>query len=443
MGSMLSRNQNGVEELDTSSNASYIFPPTTGSYFASYFYMGGKKFDSAQPECYLFGENSDLNFLGPKPNNFTYQIPSSTEPIRALKCLVNIRKDSLRLIKVPSLHSKSNKNSVINNEEREAVSEDPISNLYYNIEFTFDADCPCFVNIFYHAQEDMVDKALVFTSKSPNDCSKTMRFNAGCNQQFCLPAHKVLPSSLAVDINPAEWSHKNIPIAIQVTADCGPKFIGHSHVTYAMFEKLSDQSWTIKLVKQKQIINGVSYLLQEIYGIENKVQKSTTDGASTDENAGDDVYDEDNNSECVVCLSDTRDTLILPCKHLCLCSDCANQLRFQQSGCPICRQPFRALLQIRAVRKKVDDTQQSSIGNDGDGILQVGNQSSNEDDADEQSMINVKIPDGYEVVPLITGINETYQDCSFELGTGGPSVTHSLSNESLSKQKVADRKSVV
>jgi len=30
----------------------------------------------------------------------------------------------------------------------------------------------------------------------------------------------------------------------------------------------------------------------------------------------------------------------------------ANQLRFQQSGCPICRQPFRALLQIKAVRKK-------------------------------------------------------------------------------------------
>jgi len=34
----------------------------------------------------------------------------------------------------------------------------------------------------------------------------------------------------------------------------------------------------------------------------------------------------------------------------------ANQLRFQQSGCPICRQSFRALLQIRAVRKKVPNS---------------------------------------------------------------------------------------
>lgn len=38
-----------------------------GSYFASHFIMGGEKFDSAHPEGYLFGENSDLNFLGNRP----------------------------------------------------------------------------------------------------------------------------------------------------------------------------------------------------------------------------------------------------------------------------------------------------------------------------------------------------------------------------------------
>jgi len=442
MGSILSRNQNGIEELDTSSNASYIFPPVSGSYFAPYFYMGGKKFDSAQPECYLFGENSDLNFLGPKPSNFSYQIPPSSEPIKALKCLVNIRKDSLRLIKVPNLHNK-NKTTVIGNDDgaREESTDDPITGLLYNIEFTFDADCPCFVNIFYQAQEEVVNKSLVFSSKVPDECSKTMRFNAGCNQQFCLPAHKVLPSSLAVDVNLSEWNCKNIPIAIQVTADCGEKFAGHSHVTYASFEKLSDQSWTIKLIKQKQVINGVCYLLQEIYGIENKVQRTVGDGVSTDETTNDDLYDDDNNSECVVCLSDTRDTLILPCKHLCLCSECANQLRFQQSGCPICRQPFRALLQIRAVRKKVH----SNTSHDEDGTFQTlghGNQDAEGHGDDEHSMINVKIPDGYEVIPLITGINETYNNdssSSYSLrgAEDGPSsTTPSISTESMSSKLV-------
>lgn len=39
----------------------------SGSYFANHFIMGGEKFDSTHPEGYLFGENSDLNFLGNRP----------------------------------------------------------------------------------------------------------------------------------------------------------------------------------------------------------------------------------------------------------------------------------------------------------------------------------------------------------------------------------------
>lgn len=29
--------------------------------------MGGEKFETTQPEAYLFGENADLNFLGGRP----------------------------------------------------------------------------------------------------------------------------------------------------------------------------------------------------------------------------------------------------------------------------------------------------------------------------------------------------------------------------------------
>lgn len=96
----------------------------------------------------------------------------------------------------------------------------------------------------------------------------------------------------------------------------------------------------------------------------------------------------DNSAECVVCLSDVRDTLILPCRHLCLCNACADTLRYQANCCPICRlresqqlvcakacqshlthwfivvkwlflhcpcvsPAFRALLQIRAMRKRL------------------------------------------------------------------------------------------
>nr|XP_020136470.1 RING finger protein 157-like isoform X1 [Microcebus murinus] len=67
MGALTSRQHAGVEEVDIPSNSVYRYPPKSGSYFANHFIMGGEKFDSTHPEGYLFGENSDLNFLGNRP----------------------------------------------------------------------------------------------------------------------------------------------------------------------------------------------------------------------------------------------------------------------------------------------------------------------------------------------------------------------------------------
>uniref|UniRef100_A0AAZ3SPT4 Uncharacterized protein n=1 Tax=Oncorhynchus tshawytscha TaxID=74940 RepID=A0AAZ3SPT4_ONCTS len=67
MGALTSRQNAGVEEVDIPSNSVYRYPPKSGSYFANHFIMGGEKFDSTHPEGYLFGENTDLNFLGIRP----------------------------------------------------------------------------------------------------------------------------------------------------------------------------------------------------------------------------------------------------------------------------------------------------------------------------------------------------------------------------------------
>ena len=61
------------------------------------------------------------------------------------------------------------------------------------------------------------------------------------------------------------------------------------------------------------------------------------------------------NGECVVCLNAPRDTMILPCRHLCLCYTCAEDVRFKSNVCLMCRQPFRALLRIEALQRVVTD----------------------------------------------------------------------------------------
>ena len=45
-----------------------------GSYFASHFMMGGEKFNTVNPECFLFGENNDLNYLCNKPVPVSWRI---------------------------------------------------------------------------------------------------------------------------------------------------------------------------------------------------------------------------------------------------------------------------------------------------------------------------------------------------------------------------------
>ncbi|KAK4813772.1 hypothetical protein QYF61_025252 [Mycteria americana] len=162
------------------------------------------------------------------------------------------------------------------------------------------------------------------------------------------------------------------PVVIRAVVDEGDVVVevtGHAHVLLAAFEK----------------VDRVSYLLQEIYGIENKNNQETK--PSDDENS-------DNSNECVVCLSDLRDTLILPCRHLCLCNSCADTLRYQANNCPICRLPFRALLQIRAVRKKPGALSPVSFS-------PVLAQSV---DHDEHSSSD-NIPPGYEPISLLEALN--------------------------------------
>jgi len=76
---------------------------------------------------------------------------------------------------------------------------------------------------------------------------------------------------------------------------------------------------------------------------------------------------DDNGSECVICMCEPRDTLILPCRHLCLCNGCADNLRYQANNCPICRAKFYALLQVRAMRQKRSTTS-STVGGPGPSV---------------------------------------------------------------------------
>ena len=82
-----------------------------------------------------------------------------------------------------------------------------------------------------------------------------------------------------------------------------------------------------EVIKHVIVTNKVAYSTQEIFGNE----------------------DDEDQEDCVICLSEPKDTILLPCRHLCVCSSCFARLE----QCPVCRSPFTAYL-----RKNSSETTQ-------------------------------------------------------------------------------------
>ena len=90
MGQLLSRHTDEtVENVQHTHEQHYFYPPrgggrvtvismrnhvtSLGNYFGAHFLLGGDKFDIAQPEAFLFGENADLRMLAHVPVPVRYQ----------------------------------------------------------------------------------------------------------------------------------------------------------------------------------------------------------------------------------------------------------------------------------------------------------------------------------------------------------------------------------
>jgi hypothetical protein len=105
-------------------------------------------------------------------------------------------------------------------------------------------------------------------------------------------------------------------------------------------QKSEEGVWSCRVLKQKIQVGTRSFELQEIYGIDQGAN-GTSEAARADD------LDEEGGRECVICMTDPRDTTVLPCRHMCMCNKCAKVLRLQSNKCPICRCNVERLLQIK------------------------------------------------------------------------------------------------
>lgn len=269
--------------------------------------------------------------------------------------------------------------------------------------FTFDASAPCSVTLFFLAKEDSSKGCKLTSRQVPGPRAY---YEKGLAQVFPPPGDEAAAESHTLDltqinesdlttITPGKDEVFPVVIRLETITEKGSQE-GHSlrslepgsripswvqsQTTYAKLVKEEDGSWEARTVKQKIWVEGISYELQEIYGIQDIYNGKDKQSSSTPVQ-GEKVKDivtqslasEDlDGRECVICLSAVRDTAVLPCRHMCMCDSCARELQRQQvSKCPICREPIESLLHIRRPEKNKGATDKAKETSSSDTVINV------------------------------------------------------------------------
>ncbi|MED6268900.1 hypothetical protein CHARACLAT_027504, partial [Characodon lateralis] len=157
---------------------------------------------------------------------FPYAAPPPQEPVKTLRSLINIRKDTLRLVRC--------------SEDLKLPGDEVAgkNRACYNIEFTFDADTQVAITIYYQAMEEFHNGVPVYLPQDSSLQSETVHFKRGVCQQFCLPSHTVNLSEWADDELLFDMEKEIFPMVVQAVVDEGEEHLGHSHILLATFEKV-------------------------------------------------------------------------------------------------------------------------------------------------------------------------------------------------------------
>ncbi|XP_030507196.2 probable E3 ubiquitin-protein ligase LUL4 [Cannabis sativa] len=214
---------------------------------------------------------------------------------------------------------------------------------HHLLSFVFDALYDGSITIIYFAKEESNCK---FVPQSPDAFMPlTISFQKGSGQKFRQPCGTGIDFGFFEldDLSKASPKEDVFPLVICAETRPPPHSDGHVNgtlqdaspnmqITQAVLEKRNTESFQVKVIRQILWVDGIRYELRDIFGIAN----SSAEG-----------FKDTDGKECVICMTEPKDTFVLPCRHMCMCSDCAKELRLQTNKCPICRQPIEELVGIK------------------------------------------------------------------------------------------------
>ncbi|KAJ4772673.1 RING/U-box superfamily protein [Rhynchospora pubera] len=311
------------------STSSTSYPPLPQPYYnASYYHQ----YPNPNPNNYghYSGQPPYNPYYAPPPSYWAPMAPPPVRPLVAPPPFVE-RESTKKVKNDVNLH----KNTI------KLVPDEQNPDLHL-VSFVFDASVDGSVTIYYFAKEG---PNCTFSPAIPGiGTSTSVPFQKGAAQKF------IQPPGSGIDLGFFPLDELSKPsedgvFPLVIYADATPKSMTqpeqlqrastHAQITLAVIERSNEGAFVVKVVKQILWIDGEKYELQEIFGL-----------VSSPEPEVKSIEDDDLGKDCVICLSEPKDTAVLPCRHMCLCSECAKALRLQSNKCPICRQPIEQLIEI-------------------------------------------------------------------------------------------------
>ena len=90
-----------------------------------------------------------------------------------------------------------------------------------------------------------------------------------------------------------------------------------------------------RVVSRSVVIDSKIFLLSSIYGAEVEESQAPQAGPG-----------KERESACVICLENQSNVAVLPCRHLCLCKECASSMISHGSKCPMCRKTIQLFIRL-------------------------------------------------------------------------------------------------
>jgi hypothetical protein len=214
--------------------------------------------------------------------------------------------------------------------------------------FRLTTEVPTFTWYEVHTavRETIVDSKVIYTPNRPKPAPTRVRIDGEQDDaELATQLNMEGVSEQEMKYTKAYPKQRPCVLVVGYTDEEGQESIEHTSIDL-------NPSARRAVIGQIVEVGGACYEAENVFGGEHEVLVGVVNsdaeggdgGSSPATGVTADIDDEDN--LCVICLTNEKDTAVIPCRHLCLCKDCASTLMQHTPKCPVCRGPIAQLLHM-------------------------------------------------------------------------------------------------